>query len=349
MKVFLSYRRTDVGGYAGRLHDALVSRLGPKGVFQDVTAIAPGQQFAVMIDRALDDCDAVLAVIGPGWLTAATPAGTPRLLEPDDFVREELTRALSRNVSVVPVLVGGARLPAAEDLPPDLHDLAQRQAVVLHDETWHEDVGGLMRWLRGEPAVPTRRRRRWFIGAAVGAAALLVVSVIALWRSAGSPSDQARGIGIGSPSEGDKPACETPTGQGWNSISLTSDPTTEVRTQDGSLEFTVKEAHWRALENGQWQVILDVAMENLTSGDKQVGSEYLTVVVSQRQPVRVYCASTAQEEFVKPNRVGDARFGWQVRCKPDGFIELVVNDPHNGQASATSTISVAVASEPSDC
>ncbi len=59
MKVFLSYRRRDVGGYAGRLNDALVQRLGAKNVFQDVRAIAPGQDFADVIQRALDDCDAV--------------------------------------------------------------------------------------------------------------------------------------------------------------------------------------------------------------------------------------------------------------------------------------------------
>jgi hypothetical protein len=122
-----------------------------------------------------------------------------------------------------------------------------------------------------------------------------------------------------------------------------------VRGENGSLEFTVTQGHWRALENGQWQVTLDVAMKNLTSRDLQVGSWYFALVVSQRQFNVANCASTAQEEFVKPNRVGDARFGWEVRCKPDGSIELVVNDPANGQDRAPSTISVAVASEPSDC
>jgi hypothetical protein len=73
MRVFLSYRRGDAGGYAGRLTDALFQRLGPKSVFQDVTAISPGQDYTVAIDRALDDSDAALVVIGPGWLTAVTP------------------------------------------------------------------------------------------------------------------------------------------------------------------------------------------------------------------------------------------------------------------------------------
>jgi TIR domain len=120
VRVFLSYRRGDAGGHAGRLADALVQRLGPRSVFQDVTAISPGQDYTVAIDRALADSDAALVVIGPGWLTAVTPQGTRRLLEADDYVRLELARALDRDIRVIPILVGGARLPEAAELPGDL-------------------------------------------------------------------------------------------------------------------------------------------------------------------------------------------------------------------------------------
>ena len=78
-----------------------------------MTAISPGQNYTVAIDRALADSDAVLAVIGPGWLTAVTPQGMPRLLEAGDYVHLELARALERDIRVIPVLVGGARLPEA--------------------------------------------------------------------------------------------------------------------------------------------------------------------------------------------------------------------------------------------
>jgi hypothetical protein len=64
VRVFLSYRRDDAGGYAGRLTDALLQHLGPKIVFQDVTAISPGQDYAAAIDRESDA--AALVVIGPG-------------------------------------------------------------------------------------------------------------------------------------------------------------------------------------------------------------------------------------------------------------------------------------------
>ncbi|MGH9277977.1 MAG: TIR domain-containing protein, partial [Acidimicrobiales bacterium] len=162
MRIFMSYRRADVGGHAGRLSDSLVQRLGPRNVFQDVTDIAAGRDFLTVIRGELDGCDAAIAVIGPGWLTAATPEGRPRLFEPDDYVRLELATVLQRDLPVVPVLVGGAALPAAEALPEDLRPLAQRQAIEVRDSTWHQDVDHLLRSLRGEPvaaAAPAGRRR----------------------------------------------------------------------------------------------------------------------------------------------------------------------------------------------
>jgi hypothetical protein len=191
VQVFLSYRRGDVAGHAGRLADALRQRLGANSVFQDVVAIAPGQDFTAAIDRALDDCDAVLAVIGPGWLTAVTPQGAPRLFQADDYVRLELARALTRDVRVIPVLVGGASLPAASELPDDLKGLVRRQAVVLHDETWHQDVNGLVGSLRGEPAVPTTRRPRRLVPGAAVAAVLVVVGAAAWWWGVGGGGDRA--------------------------------------------------------------------------------------------------------------------------------------------------------------
>jgi TIR domain len=137
----------------------LRERLGENSVFQAVTAIPHGATFLATIVDALDASDALLAVIGPGWLTARTQEGGPRLLEPDDYVRLELAHALAREVRVVPVLVGGADLPAAEALPEDLRGLAKRRGIALRDESWRQDVDNLIRSLRGKHAVAVRRGR----------------------------------------------------------------------------------------------------------------------------------------------------------------------------------------------
>jgi len=258
VQVFLSYRRNDVGGYAGRLTDALLQRLGAKGVFQDVIAIAPGQDFTVELDRALDDSDAVLAVIGPGWLTAATPQGAPRLLEADDYVRLELARALNRNVRVVPVLVGGAALPAATDLPDELRGLVHRQAVVLHDETWHQDVDGLVESLRGEPAVPPRHgrwwpRRRGLIAAAAGLLVAGGVGAALLLLPSGGSGAQS------SPSEGSYTAAApwrlridgTAYGNGCTVTLTAGDSGTPTRVADGV--YGIKRVQISQTGSFRWQ------------------------------------------------------------------------------------------------
>ena len=258
VRVFLSYRRGDVGGYAGRLTDALFQRLGPRSVFQDVTAISPGQDYGVAIDRALDDSDAALVVIGPGWLTASTPHGSRRLLEADDYVRMELVGALRRDIRVIPVLVGGAPLPDAADLPDDLQGLTQRQAVVLHDETWHHDVDGLVQSLRGEPAGSTKRPRRWLVIGTV-MVALLALSAGAWWVWGPGPSQQTGSGNAIAP-------CTPPDSKAWSRIVLSKDPTGVDKANwmsGGSLIFTVTDARWRA-HNGKWQVTLATSMKNAT-------------------------------------------------------------------------------------
>ena len=64
---------------------------------------------------------------------------------------------------MIPVLVAGANVPSSADLPDELRALAGRQAVVLHDQTWQQDVDGLVSRLRGEPKV-RRPYRLWALG-----------------------------------------------------------------------------------------------------------------------------------------------------------------------------------------
>jgi len=326
VQIFLSYRRTDVGGHAGRLTDALTRRLGAKSVFQDVTAIAPGQEFTVAIDRALDACDAVLAVIGPGWLTASTPQGNRRLTEPRDYVRTELARALERKVRVVPVLVGGSSLPAATDLPDDLQGLVRRQGVVLHDETWHRDVDGLVRLLRGEPAVPDRRGRRRLVGGV--AVVVLAAAGAAAWQlgpASNGPNDTAV-----------LPHCAPPGGPGWTPVVLNRDTSGTVKVQDGLLAFKVRAASWRAVEAAKWQLTLTTEMTNTTATEKYHGAyRYQYLAVGLRENAAT--CFDARPDLVGPRKVGDATIGFQVACKPTGYLELGLNgdDANEGAIDVT--------------
>jgi hypothetical protein len=142
-RVFLSYRRDDSGGYAGRLYDRLSQHFGRDNLFMDVDTIALGLDFVDAIKNAVGACDVLLAVIGRQWLTSTDPMGHRRLDNPEDFVRLEITAALERRIRVIPVLVGGASMPRSTELPDVLQPLARRQALMVGDY-FHPDVDRLI-------------------------------------------------------------------------------------------------------------------------------------------------------------------------------------------------------------
>ena len=67
MKIFISYRRDDSAGYAGRLFDYLSAHFGANNIFMDIDTIEPGEDFRKVISRAVGTCDVVLVMIGKLW------------------------------------------------------------------------------------------------------------------------------------------------------------------------------------------------------------------------------------------------------------------------------------------
>jgi hypothetical protein len=138
--VFISYRREDSGGFAGRIYDRLTNRLGRENVFFDVDTIPPGRDFVDVLSERVGKCDALLAVIGKHWLSSIDSENHRRLDDPQDFVRIEIEAALSRNVPVIPVLVDGAAMPHPNDLPGSLTKLIRRQAVEVSHARFDSDA-----------------------------------------------------------------------------------------------------------------------------------------------------------------------------------------------------------------
>jgi predicted ATPase len=131
------------------LSDHLLDRFGAGSVFVDVDSIEAGAHFTTEIERAIIGAEAVLVVIGPGWLDARTSSGSRRLDDAADFVRREVEAGLASEVRVVPVLVGGASMPAETELPASIAPLARRNALELQDRRWREDVDALIAVLEG--------------------------------------------------------------------------------------------------------------------------------------------------------------------------------------------------------
>jgi hypothetical protein len=127
--IFISYRRGDSAGSAGRLHDRLERTFGADHVFMDAERIQSGEDFAEVIDARLASCEVFIAVIGRNWLKAADQHGRRRLDIPNDWVRTEIAAALSRGLLVIPLLVEDAELPPPDALPGDLVRLPELQEM----------------------------------------------------------------------------------------------------------------------------------------------------------------------------------------------------------------------------
>lgn len=135
--IFISYRRADAAANVGRLFDWLTRQFGEsqlafEQVFVDTDAIAPGDAFKQKILDNIAAANVVLVVIGPQWVDIANDAGR-RLDQLDDYVRMEVTTALAGGKRIIPVLVGGAAMPSADQLPAPVHDLCKHSAIELRD------------------------------------------------------------------------------------------------------------------------------------------------------------------------------------------------------------------------
>jgi len=108
--IFVSYRRDDSSGHAGRLFDRLAAHFGKDRIFMDIDTIEPGEDFVTIIEEAVSSCDILIAIIGRQWLKSASQ-NTSRLDNPHDFVRLEIATALNRDIRVFPVLVQRASMP----------------------------------------------------------------------------------------------------------------------------------------------------------------------------------------------------------------------------------------------
>jgi TIR domain len=129
--IFISYRREETAGEARALFNDLVATLGKDSVFMDVDNISLGRDFRLMLQDRLASCDLMIVLIGKDWLFSKNETGRSRLENPDDFVRLEVGTALKWNIPVTPVLVHGAQIPSADQLPEDLKDLSYRNGFEL--------------------------------------------------------------------------------------------------------------------------------------------------------------------------------------------------------------------------
>jgi Flp pilus assembly protein TadD len=202
-KIFVNYRREDSAANALAIASYLERAFGGSRVFIDVDRLRPGQDFPKELEKRLSACKVMLCLIGPGWLNARNEEGARRLDEPLDWVRLEIERAFARNLTVIPVLTGGASLPKAADLPESLKPLVERHAVSITTNGFRSNIAGLTRDIRAIIGGGTP----WaWIGAGAGALALAGVAVISLPQQGSTPNPllpPSLGPGANAPSPAD--------------------------------------------------------------------------------------------------------------------------------------------------
>ena len=183
-RIFVSYRRDDAAGEAGRLADHLIRRFGTDQVFLDIDTIDPGTDFVRVLQSTLRETSAVLVVIGQRWTSLRDSAGVRRLDNPKDFVRLEVEESLGRSIPVVPVLVQGVAMPRPEDLPPSMAALSTRQAVTLDHAEFLADADRLCNHLERMLALgkPVPAWKRWWPLAAAAVLAIMLTAYVATRR-----------------------------------------------------------------------------------------------------------------------------------------------------------------------
>ncbi|MGE3151817.1 MAG: toll/interleukin-1 receptor domain-containing protein [Nitrospiraceae bacterium] len=172
--IFISYRR-DNPGFVRALRSEMKHKFGDRQVFLDVEDIEAGSDFTSIIENALTNCEVLLVIIGPKWLTVTDRFSQRRLDVPNDFVRLEIAHALGHSIPTIPVLIEGATMPSEDDLPVDLRPLARLQGVPLSHVRWDEDVDRLFQAI--EHVTDEPKLSRWYAEA-------LTVQSMGQWEDA---------------------------------------------------------------------------------------------------------------------------------------------------------------------
>jgi len=351
-KIFISYRREDSKHAVGRLHAALARHVrNPKrDIFIDIDNIPRGVDFVDHLDGQVAQCDIMLAVIGPGWLTAKdAKTGKRRLDDPQDFVRIEVASALKRGIPVVPVVLDDTKIPVAEDLPDDLRLLVRRNGERLEHESFAADVARLIKNLPARDARSAMTASRLTKPAASGGGwigPVVALTFLALagggaWAWIANPGDW-RGSDpqtIANVSD-DVPKVTTTTNEPSTSANAPTQPSADTpppappKAELGTGKSVIgsTNADDDQLANSPVRLVLEHTLAGQeTTVDASFSRDGTLVVTTSRSgAARVWRVADGQLLVTLPVNDGDSNQGVYSRLSPDGRQVLTVaNDRNN--------------------
>lgn len=136
-RIFISYRRADSQDISNRIHEHLATHFGTENIFIDSEDILGGEDFEEKIFQEISNSDVMLVIIGKLWtsLKRDETSSITRLFEDGDVVRAEVETGLRLpSVTVIPVLVGGANMPAEAELPKSIRKIIKLNARSVRNE-----------------------------------------------------------------------------------------------------------------------------------------------------------------------------------------------------------------------
>lgn len=245
-KIFISYRRDDSAGYAQAIYSRLAQDFSKDRLFMDVDTIEPGVDFERVIEKAVGECDVLVAVIGKRWV-GGEASGTSRLDNAKDYVRLEISTALARDIRVIPVLVDGMTMPSEDILPAPLRPITRRHAIEISNTRFNFDVERLITAVRRVPteggeikrentsASPSEQHvtrkpksfalRRLIYGVATAGVAVIILSLTIWWTKRQEPKQTDKlephkqmGASVRKPKKA-KPTGTPPSFVGWHGVS----------------------------------------------------------------------------------------------------------------------------------
>jgi hypothetical protein len=181
--IFISYRRDDAAAEARAIYLALEQAFGRARIFMDIDGIEPGEDFGTKLGDTLRKCKAVVVVIGPRWLELFKAKANSHLQnQVFDYARMEIADALDQGKVILPVLVGGARMPDEMEIYGEIMGLSRCQAIDIRHVHFSNDAEQLIKALIRVAGRPGRTAALpWAIAGGAGLAALAGVWMLGGW------------------------------------------------------------------------------------------------------------------------------------------------------------------------
>ncbi len=139
-KIFISYRREDTDASCGRLYDYLKQSIDKEALFKDVIDIKTGSNIEEEINYYLNKSDIFFIIIGRNFTKLKSNNGKKRIFEDEDWVRLEISTAISLKKKIFPILVDNAKMPKKSELPKDLQELTNINSIGLRHDYWENDI-----------------------------------------------------------------------------------------------------------------------------------------------------------------------------------------------------------------